>query len=125
MIKKFNLFGKKSEEDQMAENILDIIKDKNLNVIKYADYKRSVRTEINGKEHLISVIRNGNTRRPSSKILFSIGDTYTLVINNKHFIDSDGKSKISNTIVRQIWNVLDKSTKKSDEDLVKSLKKPV
>ncbi len=125
MIKKFNLFGKKSEEDQMAENILDTIKDKNLKVIKYADYKRSVRTEINGKEHLISVIRNGNARRASSKILFSIGDTYTLVINNKHFIDSDGKSKISNTIVRQIWNVLDKSTKKSDEDLVKSLKKPV
>ena len=39
------------------------------------------------------------------------GETYVLVINNRHFIDDRGAPTVSQKIAKNIWNLLDQSTR--------------
>ncbi len=74
----------------MAKNILSRIED-SLNTLKisvYGDYK--VSSVVSGK--VIQVLKTD--------------DKYTLVIDGTHYIDKDGSSIVSRSILRKIWNLL-------------------
>lgn len=116
-IQKFNPFNKK--DNDLAEKVYNSLKtaieskDKSQligDIVRYGDYKRNVKFK--GKEgntYIISIQKSSNKRRTTSKLFLTSGEKYTLIINNKHFIDNKtGESTVSQGILSKIWNLLDK-----------------
>jgi len=103
----------KKEDDDFAQKVYNSLKlalknDENSKIVgkitKYADYKRSVKFKSNGNDYIIIIQKSLLTRNNSN---------YVLVINNKHFIDKNGKPTISQRISRNIWDLLDKEYDKN------------
>jgi hypothetical protein len=110
--KKRNFSPFSKEHDNLAEKILNSLKDvlsnsdkksKIIDLKKYADYKRSVKFQSKeGKIYNIEIQKSTTHRRTTSKIFGSSSGGYTLVINNKHY-------KVSNNICKKIWDILDEN----------------
>lgn len=110
----FTPFSK--EHDSLASKVLNSLKEtlesndgksKILGEIKkVSDYRRSVKFQSKeGNIYNITINKTSTTRRTTSKIFGASSGGYTLVINNKHY-------KVSNSICKKIWDLLDKNYNK-------------
>jgi len=92
-------------------------------IARYGDYKRSVKFKAKGTMYVVTVQKSSSKRRTTSKMFFTPGETYVLVINNRHFIDrKTGSPTVSQKIAKNIWNLLDKAHDKkwfNKEDMEK------
>ena len=123
---KTALESQSTEDDQKSEDS----KESKLmgEIARYADYKRSVKIKSKGISDLIdktiyqkikttnnlyivAVQKSSSKRRMTSKMFLTSGETYVLVINNRHFIDDRGAPTVSQKIAKNIWNLLDQSTR--------------
>ncbi len=105
---KTSLESQSTEDDQKSEDS----KESKLmgEIARYGDYKRSVKFKAKGTMYVVTVEKSSSKRRTTSKMFFAPGETYVLVINNRHFIDrKTGAPTVSQKIAKNIWNLLDKA----------------
>lgn len=105
---KTALESQSTEDDQKSEDS----KESKLmgEIARYGDYKRSVKFKAKGTMYVVTVEKSSSKRRTTSKMFFVPGETYVLVINNRHFIDrKTGTPTVSQKIAKNIWNLLDKA----------------
>lgn len=105
---KTALESQSTEDDQKSEDS----KESKLmgEIARYGDYKRSVKFKAKGTMYVVTVEKSSSKRRTTSKMFFVPGETYVLVINNRHFIDrKTGAPTVSQKIAKNIWNLLDKA----------------
>lgn len=113
-IKRYESIFSSSDDDlasQIYKRLKSSISNKEIvsDLQKFANYKRSVKIKAKDNTYDLAIQKSSND------------DNFVFILNNKHYVNKNGKSTVSKSICRNIWNLLDDSYNKNyyNKDVIK------